>query len=242
MRMRRMLPADIPALADLASEAFWNDEVFAWIFPDRAQFPDDFKRNWVGMFRSHLYKPGWHCFVSETEEGDPTWSGRSDLTGFAMWERRGYSSVAKSWQQDSISNCMSLSSVSRISGLTKTTIVVQRLLHGMNCAYNYVFSPIRSLDQRNLQRFNEVLKGDYAEEVEGWYLLMIGVSPKHQRHGIGTSLIDWGLQRAQNESVICMLESSETVKGLYKRKGFQKVRLLEITKGITSDQMVWRPQ
>lgn len=135
-----------------------------------------------------------------------------------------------------------LSSVSRISGLTKTTIVGQRLLHGMNCAYNYFFSPIRSLDQRNLQRFNEVLKGGYAEEKEGWYLLMIGVSPKHQRHGIGTSLIDWGLQRAQEESVICMLESSDTIKGLYKRKGFQKVRLLEITKGITSDQMVWRPK
>ncbi len=135
-----------------------------------------------------------------------------------------------------------LSSVSRISGLTKTTIVGQRLLHGMNHAYNYFFSPIRSLDQGNLQRFREVLKGGYAEEKEGWYLLMIGVSPKYQRHGIGTSLIDWGLQRAQEESVICMLESSEAIKGLYERKGFQKVRLLEIAKCITSDQMVWRPK
>ena len=71
---------------------------------------------------------------------------------------------------------------------------------------------------------------------------MIGVSPKYQRHGIGTSLIDWGLQRAQEESVICMLESSEAIKGLYERKGFQKVRLLEIAKCITSDQMVWRPK
>lgn len=108
MRMRRMLPADIPALADIATDAFWNDEVFAWIFPDRAQFPDDFKRYWVGLFRFHLYKPGWHCFVSETEGVDPMWSGQSDLTGFAMWERRGYSSVAKSWQQDTLSNCTSL--------------------------------------------------------------------------------------------------------------------------------------
>lgn len=135
-----------------------------------------------------------------------------------------------------------LSSVSRILGLTKTTVVGQRFLHGMSSAYNYFFSPLRSLDQRNLQRFREALKSGYAEEKEGWYLLMIGVSPKHQRHGIGTSLIDWGLQRAQEESVICMLESSEAIKGLYMRKGFQKVRLLEIAKGITSDQMVWRPK
>lgn len=112
----------------------------------------------------------------------------------------------------------------------------------MNYAYNYFFSPNRSLNQRNLQRFNEALKGGYAEEKEGWYLLMIGVSPKHQRHGIGTSLIDWGLQRAQKECVICMLESSEAIQGLYERKGFQKVGLLEMAKGVTTDQMVWRPK
>lgn len=135
-----------------------------------------------------------------------------------------------------------LSSVARISGLTKATIVGQRFLNGMNYAYSYFFSPIRSLDQRNLQHFREVLKDGYDEEKEGWYLLMIGVSPKHQRHGIGTSLIDWGLQQAQEESVICMLESSEAIKGLYERIGFQKVRLLDIAEGITSDQMVWRPK
>ena len=135
-----------------------------------------------------------------------------------------------------------LSSVSSISGLTKSMIVGQRFLHNINNAYKYFFSPNRSLDKRNLQRFNEVLKGGYAEEKEGWYLLMIGVSPRHQRHGIGTSLIDWGLQRAQEESVICLLESSEMIKGLYERKGFKKVGLLEIAEGVTSDQMVWRPK
>lgn len=135
-----------------------------------------------------------------------------------------------------------LSSVSRISGLTKSTIVGQRFLHNINIAYKYFFSPNRSLDQRNSQRFSKVLKAGYTEEKEGWYLLMIGVSPKHQRQGIGTSLIDWGLQRAQEECVICMLESGEANQGLYERKGFQKVGLFEIAEGITSNQMIWRPK
>lgn len=141
-----------------------------------------------------------------------------------------------------ISQTAFLSSVSRIFWLTKSMIVGQRFLHSINNAYNYFFSPNRSLDQRNFQRFGEVLKGGYAEENERWYLLMIGVSPKHQRHGFGTSLIDWGLERAQEEGVICILESSEAGQGLYERKGFQKVGLLEIAEGITSDQMVWRPK
>lgn len=135
-----------------------------------------------------------------------------------------------------------LSSVSRISGLTKSTIVGQRFLYSICNAYNYLFSPNRSLDQRNLQRFGEILEGGYAEEKERWYLLMIGVSPKHQRHGIGTSLIDWGLERAQEEGVICILESSEAGQGLYERKGFRKVGLLEMAEGATTDQMVWRPK
>lgn len=71
---------------------------------------------------------------------------------------------------------------------------------------------------------------------------MLGVSPKHQRHGFGASLIDWGLERAAEEGIICMLESSKAARGLYERKGFQKVRLLEIAEGVTSDQMIWRPK
>lgn len=68
-----MLPADFPVLGDIATEAFWDDEVFAWLFPHRAQFPKDFKNTWVSMFRFQLHKPGWHCFVSETEEVDSIW-------------------------------------------------------------------------------------------------------------------------------------------------------------------------
>ncbi|MCJ1344883.1 hypothetical protein MMC31_003088 [Peltigera leucophlebia] len=220
MRMRRMLPADFLVLGDIATEAFWNDEVFAWIFPHRAQFPEDFKNTWVDMFRFHLHKPGWHCFVSETEEVDPIWSGRSELAGFAMWERQGHSNAAKFWQQDNFSNCTSLFS---IKNLRADKVDDSRA-------------------ERNLQRFGEVLEGGYAEEKERWYLLMIGVSPKHQRHGIGTSLIDWGLERAQEEGVICILESSEAGQGLYERKGFRKVGLLEMAEGATTDQMVWRPK
>ena len=109
--MRRMLPADYPTLGDIATEAFWNDEVFTWVFPHRAHFPEDFKNTWMDMFRFHLHKPGWHCFVSETEEVDPIWSGQSDLTGFAMWERQGHSIAAKSWQQDNFSNSTSVFSI-----------------------------------------------------------------------------------------------------------------------------------
>lgn len=112
--MRRMIPADFPVLGNIAAEAFWNDEVFAWLFPHRAQFPEDFKNTWVNVFRFHLHKPGWHCFVSETEEIDSMWSGRSDLTGFTMWERQGQSNAAKSWQQDNFSNCMSVFNIKNL--------------------------------------------------------------------------------------------------------------------------------
>lgn len=64
MRMRSMLPADLPAVADIAMETFWSEEVFAWLFPHRPQFPEDFKNKCVDVFRFHLYKPSWHCFVS----------------------------------------------------------------------------------------------------------------------------------------------------------------------------------
>lgn len=53
-----MLPANFPVLGNIATEAFWDDEVFVWLFLHRAQFPEDFKNTWVNMFRFHIHKPG----------------------------------------------------------------------------------------------------------------------------------------------------------------------------------------
>jgi GNAT superfamily N-acetyltransferase len=56
-----------------------------------------------------------------------------------------------------------------------------------------------------------------------WYLKILAVHPKFQRHGVGGALIDRGLKYAQKRGEKVYLEASEVGRGLYLKKGFRDV-------------------
>lgn len=58
---------------------------------------------------------------------------------------------------------------------------------------------------------------------ERWRLAFISVSPNHQRRGIGRKLVQWGLDRSEEEGVAAVLEASDAGKGLYEKMGFVEV-------------------
>lgn len=54
-----------------------------------------------------------------------------------------------------------------------------------------------------------------------WYLLMVGVDPEHQGHGLGPALVKEGLRRADEANCPCYLETSRDRNvPLYERLGF----------------------
>ncbi|EPQ29952.1 uncharacterized protein PFL1_06858 [Pseudozyma flocculosa PF-1] len=69
------------------------------------------------------------------------------------------------------------------------------------------------------------------EEVMGtrphWFLKLLCVDPAHQRRGVGTMLLDWGLQRAMDNAdevpgpFSVYLESSPAGEGAYVKAGFK---------------------
>jgi ribosomal protein S18 acetylase RimI-like enzyme len=70
-----------------------------------------------------------------------------------------------------------------------------------------------------------------------WYLLMLGVSPKHQSQGIGSALIQPVLQQADRDGLPCYLETT-TEKGVrfYQKAGFEILRTIEFDRG---NQIIW---
>ena len=101
MRIRPLLREDIPLLSSIASEVFWDDDLFAWLCPHRDRYADDFRAYFVRRYRIRCASLLSHMFVAETEETDAEWQGSSQLVGGAVWERRGNSNAARSWQSDS---------------------------------------------------------------------------------------------------------------------------------------------
>lgn len=58
---------------------------------------------------------------------------------------------------------------------------------------------------------------------EYWSLAWLGVSPKCQRTGIGKRLLQWGIDRCEEEQVPAVLVATEVGKPLYEKMGFQVV-------------------
>lgn len=68
--------------------------------------------------------------------------------------------------------------------------------------------------------FLEQVQG-YHPTDEHWYLPFIGVDPRHQGQGIGSSVLKQGLARADRDGLGCYLEASTPRnKVLYERHGF----------------------
>jgi GNAT superfamily N-acetyltransferase len=66
-----------------------------------------------------------------------------------------------------------------------------------------------------------------------WYLMLIGVAPEWQGHGVGGALLQPGLTRADNEGVPCYLETgTKSNVRFYQRHGFEVVIEEDVPGGI----------
>jgi len=76
-----------------------------------------------------------------------------------------------------------------------------------------------------------------------WYLDILAVHPKMQRKGIGTALLDWGLEQAGANGERVYLEATEVGLSLYLAKGFEEVGEVVMENGDLRLQcMVWPPR
>ena len=76
-----------------------------------------------------------------------------------------------------------------------------------------------------------------------WYLLMIGVGPESQGKGLGSALVNAGLERARADGLPAYLETMwpENVR-YYEKRGFGVVEEFVIGGEVTSWAMTWRPE
>lgn len=65
------------------------------------------------------------------------------------------------------------------------------------------------------------------------------VDPRHQRRGFGRSLVQWGLDRADEERVPVALDASCAGLALYESMGFRTVAVVEIIPGLKVPAMLW---
>jgi GNAT superfamily N-acetyltransferase len=93
------------------------------------------------------------------------------------------------------------------------------------------------------------VQGEHREKYLGrgyhndtWYLKILAVHPEFQRQGIGTTLLEWGMEGARDGERV-YLESSEAGMPLYLKKGFQILGEFRVGHHgeVVTPCMVWYP-
>ena len=70
-----------------------------------------------------------------------------------------------------------------------------------------------------------------------WFLSMIAVAKEHQRRGVASMLMRFGVDEADREGWAAYVNASPEGKALYERFGFRTVQRTDFGGGITTDHM-----
>ncbi|KAI9675729.1 MAG: hypothetical protein M1817_001096 [Caeruleum heppii] len=100
----------------------------------------------------------------------------------------------------------------------------------------------RAVSWTNKAEFRRLIYDNFSKVAEFWHLMILGVSPTHQRRGVGGMLVDQGLALAQEEGVPAVLEATSVGRGLYKKKGFREYSWMRVKEGIDGPTFIWEPK
>ncbi|KAL6720921.1 hypothetical protein ACLMJK_000020 [Lecanora helva] len=225
MHIRDVIPADFSETASMSVDAFWDDELYAYTNPLRAQYPNDFRDLFLRRHRLRYWSSGYIFHVAVTDDGDQDHISGGKVVGYAIWSRRGTSDLAKAWRKQTLRGYLE-------SALLQAEV-----------RYATLIGADRSLDPTRLAHFLSEAKEGFTKITEIWKLQNLCVHVDHQRHGIGSRMLDWGKEQAEKERCPIGLESSETARRVYLRSGFRKYGNMHI-KGFPIDDVptfIWEP-
>ncbi|KAF2252298.1 acyl-CoA N-acyltransferase [Trematosphaeria pertusa] len=224
MYVRPVTRDDIPAIAAIGNRSFQNDELHVWLYPHRHTYPDDLRRYQVLRIRSRAVGIRQLGFVVVTEEGDANWSGAEEVVGFAYYYRYGDDEGAQKWIND--------------SWFKK----IERYLLDWELWYESKFLD-RASDPERVKQYIAAAPWDRLKPLDPrWHLSVLGVSPQHQRRGVGGMLVKHGQEIAEKEGLPFTLESSVVGRKLYLKMGFKIVEECEIFDVLDFVAMVWEPE
>ncbi|KEY67940.1 hypothetical protein S7711_02149 [Stachybotrys chartarum IBT 7711] len=99
----------------------------------------------------------------------------------------------------------------------------------------YPASGDRELAARFFQANVDASRRVMAGEGEYWFLSTIVVRDDAQRRKVGSTMMDWGIRRADEQGLVTYVNGSEEGKGLYERYGFRTVATSEVE----ADIKIW---
>ena len=214
----------IPACATAGANAFADDNLFLFLRPHKFRYPTYLRSHFVRVLHKRLNAPGLVGRAVVSDDNDEWYDENtgSEILGYATWERRGNDFDRKFWGEDSIGK------------------LFERFAVELEMKHSNFFRLDKSYDYDNLQTYLDAANaGDSIFETcleghpEHMWLAFLAVDPKFQRRGVGKRLMQWGMKRADAESIPLGLTSSPAGEKLYFDCGFREVGVFLLEHGET---------
>ena len=214
----------IPACATAGANAFADDNLFLFLRPHKFRYPTYLRSHFVRVLHKRLNAPGLvgRAIVSDDNDKWYDESVGGEVMGYALWERRGNAFDHKFWGEDSIGR------------------LFERFAVELETKHSNFFRLDKSSDYGNLQAYLDAANAggsifetcleQYPEHI---WLAFLAVDPKFQRKGVGKRLMQWGMKRADVESIPLGLTSSPAGEKLYFDCGFEQVGVFLLEHGET---------
>ncbi|KAK7192007.1 GNAT family protein [Paraphaeosphaeria sporulosa] len=224
MRVESVRREDLPEIFEITHRALEKDEFFGWLNPGREKYPGDLRRNQIIRLRSRLVGLGQYGYVAVTEEGDQDWSGKPEVAGFVFLHRSAGDEASKKWRADTLFK------------------KVERKLLDWEIWYDTKFLN-RAEDPKRLAEYIKLEPWNSFTAINPrWHVGLICVSPKFQRRGVGSMLIQQAQKLATDEGLPVTLEASIVGRFLYLKSGFKVVGEVKLCEEYTDALMLWEPR
>ncbi|KAJ4128015.1 hypothetical protein NW768_008299 [Fusarium equiseti] len=201
-RVRPGLYSDVSEVVKVWNAAFAKDQLMDILFPGRQTHPELLLAQITRRFYSRYWTPNFdlHVLVSTTDDKP---------VGLTWWKRPD-------------------SQLSFYERWISPSAWASPIIHAWYWLRNKLF-PIPNLDQHASETFARVFTDiepklqTTSRRRDAWYLSTLAVEPSLQGNGLGTMLLNHGLERVDKADVAAWLIGLEGIDRFYERHGFVTV-------------------
>lgn len=227
MRIGRLQPEDIPAVAKLAGQAFENDrQTQMKALGGEEAF--DMEKYTLESMPDYLTSRTCHVLKAVDE-------ATGDIMGVCNWGIKGFVPRSMPYFEERVAEAAAAAAAKPVEETTKTLQAEEpKQQEKEQEAAAAKEEPKEETDpiKRLVALTDADMQAWMAEVMPAGtrclYIIGLTVSPRYQGRGVGSALLRWGTRICDDDGVFAWVHSSEPAWGMYRKSGFGVIRSLDI--------------
>ncbi|KAJ4164181.1 hypothetical protein LMH87_005865 [Akanthomyces muscarius] len=220
MRIGRLQPEDIPAVAKLAGQAFENDRQ-TQMKALGGEEPFDMEKHTLESMPSYLTSRTCHVLKAVDE-------ATGDIMGVCNWGIKGFVPKSMPYFEERVAEAAAAKPVEETKATQAEPEPEGEGAAKPNEEPKEETDPIKRLVALTDADMQAWMAEVMPAGTRCLFIVGLTVSPKYQGRGVGSALLRWGTRICDDNGVFAWVHSSDPAWGMYQKSGFEVIRSLDV--------------